>query len=182
MADGRSVRFRRLVWIAMLALIAALSFLGWLLLPWRRIEGFQVQAAQVVAAGAGDAAARRIAIEFSTDVDLRDVLDRYGAGFVTARLFPCGVAGRGTSVVVVQRGGYLVDEGRVRSLTPDGGRARYRAVFDDRFQATIDHRIVSTPALMPAVPLCFTLEGGGMFMGRIRAETVPLAPFLRRSF
>ena len=94
MADGRSVRFRRLVWIAMLALIAALSFLGWLLLPWRRIEGFQVQAAQVVAAGAGDAAARRIAIEFSTDADLREVLDRYGAGFVTARLFPCGVAGR----------------------------------------------------------------------------------------
>jgi hypothetical protein len=170
-----------LVWIAMLALLAALLFVGWLLLPWRRIDGLHVRTAEIVSASSADIAAQRVVIEFSTDADLRNVLTRYGAGFVTARLFACDDTDRGTRIVVVQRGGYLVDEGRVRALPAVGGQPRYRAVFGNRFQATVDHRIVSTPALVPTVPLCFTLEGGGMFMGRIRAETVPLAPFLRRS-
>lgn len=162
----------------MLAMLAEAAFLGWLLLPWRRIEGLRVEAAQVVPNDRGGGPAHRLVIRFSTDDDLRDVLTRYGAGFITARMFPCGDDTRGARVVVVQRGGHLVDEGRVRTLPAAGGRARYRAVFDDRLSGEVDHRIISTAAL--DVPLCFTLEGGGMFMGRVGADTVALAPFLPR--
>lgn len=160
--------------------IAALA--GWLLLPWRHVDGLTVEAARIMPAGEADgsrrpadiATPRRIAITFSADEDLDAARRRFSAAFMTAKLFACASPERSAREVIVQSGGILTDDGRVVALPAREGRTRYRAIFDDSLGQLVDHRFVFTRAI--GVPLCFTLEGGGMFMGRVTAATIPLPP------
>lgn len=143
----------------LLAGVAALALLLWIVLPVRYIGGVAVEDVRVLGPGQPDgsrkpvglATPRRIAVTFSTPHDLQAVRVDEGLGFITAELSGCDGVGR-TREVVTQEGddpfgSYLGEYGRVRALAPAvrdrEGLNRYRAVFDDRLTRTVDHRSVN---------------------------------------
>lgn len=164
-----------------LAIVAAAGIAAWLLLPWRRVNDLAVEGVAIVAAGrpdggrkpAGLATPIRIAVTFSTPEDLAAVRARLGVGFIAASLFSCDDPASVTREVVTQRAEYLGDHGRVRRLPARDGRARYIATFDDRLTRLTDHRF-RTVAALGGGDLCFALDGGGMWWGKMSSPVVRL--------
>jgi hypothetical protein len=182
-AEGvaRPRRGRR--WLLVLAVVVVIALLAiWLAFPWRYLGGVVVEQARIMAPGEADgsrkpanlATQRRIAVTFSTADDLSAVRADTGAGFIRATLRACADEEASNSEVVTQRAGYLSDYGRVRALGTAAGRHRYRAVFDDRLTRSVDHSFKDAPAIGTPGGLCFSLDGGGMWLGKIWSDRTAL--------
>lgn len=168
--------------IAIAVLLAAAALAAWELLP-RSLPTPAVESARLLGPGEPDGSRRpavaatpvRIAVTFSTPVDLAAARERARVSYVVARLFPCAGSEQLAAEVVTQDGGYLPDDGRTIRLAPGGRGARYRVVFDDRLSTRRDGDVVDVAATA-AGPLCLALYGARMWWGSAASERVAVPP------
>lgn len=182
-SNARRWRALRIVAYVFLGLIAVIGLVIWLAFPWGSIDGLRVERAEIVAApkpggrlAPGDTP-RRIAVTFSTPVDLERLRDDKGAEFVTAELSACEDAGIAQRVAVAQVGS-IFREGRVQAFPPSGSgtdrRHRYRAVFDDWLPVPRGSISEFVSAAAIGGGPCFSLGGGAMWMGRLWSDRLRL--------
>ncbi|MEN3746651.1 hypothetical protein TPR58_05690 [Sphingomonas sp. HF-S3] len=159
----------RIVAVTLLDLTVLAVAGWWLILPRHHIQGVKVQGVEAVASG------RQIVVTFSTPEDLANLRTRLKAGFIVATLFACDDRDAATREVVSQGDGYFTDAQRVRKAQDARGSAAgasYIATFDDRLAKTIDSRLQMIPAASAKGGLCFALDGGNMFGGKIWSDPI----------
>lgn len=164
--SGRAIR---IITVPLLGLAILAVAAWWLILPRHHIQGVKVQAVEAVVS------ARQIVVTFSTPEDLATLRTRLRAGFIVATLFACDDRDAATREVVSQGDGYFSDAQRVRKVEDASGlstTASYKATFDDRLAKTIDSRSQIIPAASAKGGLCFALEGGNMFGGKVWSDPV----------
>ncbi|PXA97920.1 hypothetical protein DMC47_11025 [Nostoc sp. 3335mG] len=159
----------RIVTATLLGLAALTVAAWWLILPRHHIQGVKVQGVEAVVS------ARQIVVTFSTPEDLATLRARLRAGFIVATLFACDDRDAATREVVSQGDGYFSDAQRVRKLQDASSLATgasYKATFDDRLAKTIDSRLQMIPVASAKGGLCFALDGGNMFGGKIWSDPI----------
>ena len=155
MASSRMARVARIVAVALALLAAGLVIAIALLFPWGPISGLTVENARRTTAPP------RIVVIFSTPTPVEAILKRKRAGFIRAKLSDCRSGDTLASEVAAQRAGYLRDDGRVQRRPRPSSPASYVAIFDD----VADRR----------GQLCFSLDGGSMWAGKLWSDQIPLA-------
>ena len=154
MASSRMARVARIVAVTLALLAGALVIaIAWLF-PWGPITGLSVQNARRTTAPP------RIMVIFSTPTPIEAILKRRRAGFIRAALSDCRSGDTLASEVAAQRAGYLQDDGRVQRRPGPSSPASYVAVFDDVADRS--------------GPLCFSLDGGSMWAGKLWSAQIPL--------
>lgn len=178
----RERRRRWLRWLlaagAVLLLVPALAL--WLLFPWGSIDGLRVEQARIVGGEDGRRAdmngnGEALEVTFSVPADLETLRARKDAGFINALVSSCSGKDFRVRENIVQRAEYF-RPGRVSRLTAAGtGPARYRVTIDSVLAARrgAGHAIVSLRKLPPG-DLCFSLEGGSMWAGKLWSDRVRL--------
>ena len=161
----------RLTLLATLAVAASAAAVGWALVS-RPLDPPTIDGARVLAPGESDgsheaaelATPRRIEVDFTTVGDLAKIRSRRGLGAISAVLSACDASAWAAEQVITQRADYFADRGRAHRLgaVGEGGRTRYRAVFDDRLTRMADHAFQREPALGQPGGLCLSLHGGGL--------------------
>lgn len=164
-----SRRTTRIITLTLLGLAILAVAAWWLIFPRHHIQGVKIQGVEAVAQ------ARQIVVTFSTPEDLANLRTRLKAGFIVATLFACNDRDAATREVVSQGDGYFTDTQRVQKLQDSRGSATgasYKATFDDRLAKTIDSRLQMIPAASAKGGLCFALDGGNMFGGKIWSDPI----------
>jgi hypothetical protein len=158
----------RIALLSVVALLAAAALAFWLLFPRHRI-------APVTIAGVTQTS-QRIDVTFFAPEDLDRLRKRLRVGFITATLFACDDRETATREVVTQGDGYFIDRGRVEKRQPiDNQGHKYGATFDATLARTDDNgRIRLIPPAAAPGGLCFALEGGSQFTGRIWSDPIRL--------
>lgn len=161
----------RIMTFALLGVALPAVAAWWLILPRHHIQGVKIQGVEAVAS------ARQIVVTFSTPEDLASLRTRLKAGFIVATLFACGDRDAATREVVSQGDGYFADAQRVRKIQDSSGLATgasYEATFDDRLAKTIDSPLQMIPAASAKGGLCFALDGGNLFGGKVWSDPIRL--------
>lgn len=166
--------------LAILAVLVSLT--TWLAFPWHRVGDVRVENASLESPGLLDRAGRTtshsLVVQFTTHDNLTKLRSKIDIGYISAKLFACKDPAKSNEEVVTQRAEYRSDRKRVKQLDQivfEGEeRQRYRVTFDNELTNFIDHQARFQPAIGVPGGLCFALDGGSMWAGKLWSNKVPV--------